>query len=150
MQALKRIAQLVLPVTIGLPCLAVQVFGAEVPASGYVDAQAPALAAVAVAALAQDPPSVASSPAAQSDSFGVAVAIGPEELDSHRGGDALISNMTLTGSVADNIANKVATGSNSINEGSFANASGLPTVIQNSGANVLIQNATILNVRFGN
>ncbi|MCI0150812.1 hypothetical protein KNO81_33635 [Paraburkholderia sediminicola] len=78
------------------------------------------------------------------------MAIGPEELDSHRGGDALISNMTLTGSVADNIANKVATGSNSINEGSFANASGLPTVIQNSGANVLIQNATILNVRFGN
>jgi hypothetical protein len=25
----------------------------------------------------------------------------------------------------------------------------LPTVIQNTGANVLIQNATIVNVRFG-
>jgi hypothetical protein len=33
--------------------------------------------------------------------------------------------------------------------GSFSNASGLPTVIQNTGANVLIQNATIVNVRFG-
>ncbi|CAE6868559.1 hypothetical protein R75461_08437 [Paraburkholderia nemoris] len=149
MQALKRIAQLLLPVTIGLPCLAVHVFGAEAPASG-IDAQAPALAALAVAAPAQAPPSVASSSPAQSDGFGVALAIGSEELDRHRGGDALISNMTLNGSVADNIASKVATGSNSINEGSFANASGLPTVIQNSGANVLIQNATILNVRFGN
>ena len=40
------------------------------------------------------------------------------------------------------------TGSNAINEGSFANASGLSTVVQNTGANVLIQNATILNIQF--
>ena len=73
-----------------------------------------------------------------------------DELDAHRGGDALIGQNDLTGRVASNTANRVETGSNSISQGSFANASGLPTVIQNSGANVLIQNATVLNVRFGN
>ncbi|EKS9798705.1 hypothetical protein QDD76_002125 [Burkholderia cepacia] len=74
----------------------------------------------------------------------------PDQLDEHRGGDALIGQNYLTGAVADNVANRVSTGSNAITDGSFANASGLPTVIQNTGANVLIQNATVLNVRFGN
>jgi len=73
-----------------------------------------------------------------------------EQLDAHRGGDALIGQNYLTGSVSDNIASRVSTGSNAITDGSFANSSGLPTVIQNTGANVLIQNATVLNVRFGN
>ncbi|MEK8043843.1 hypothetical protein AAB986_36255 [Burkholderia contaminans] len=86
--------------------------------------------------------------AAQAASFGVAMT--PDQLDEHRGGDALIGQNYLTGTVADNVANRVSTGSNSITDGSFANASGLPTVIQNTGANVLIQNATVLNVRFGN
>jgi hypothetical protein len=39
------------------------------------------------------------------------------------------------------------TGSNSIAAGSFANMSGLPLVVQNSGANVLIQNAVIINLQ---
>lgn len=82
------------------------------------------------------------------DAFGVAMTA--DELDAHRGGDALIGQNDLTGRVANNTANRVETGSNSISQGSFASASGLPTVIQNSGANVLIQNATVLNVRFGN
>ena len=85
--------------------------------------------------------------AAQDDGFGVAMSA--EQLDEHRGGDALIGQNDLTGTVANNTANRVVTGSNSISQGSFANSSGLPTVIQNSGANVLIQNATVLNVRFG-
>jgi hypothetical protein len=38
------------------------------------------------------------------------------------------------------------TGGNLIDGGSFANSSGFPTVIQNSGNGVLIQNSTILNV----
>jgi len=46
-----------------------------------------------------------------------------------------------------NSARNVTTGDNNISAGSFANMSGLPTVIQNSGANVLIQNATILNLQ---
>jgi hypothetical protein len=36
---------------------------------------------------------------------------------------------------------------NVISGGSFANSSGLPVVIQNSGANVLIQNATVINLQ---
>ncbi|KVO17427.1 hypothetical protein WK11_22845 [Burkholderia ubonensis] len=87
-------------------------------------------------------------PAVHDDSLGVAMT--PDQLDQHRGGDALIGQNYLTGAVSDNVANRVSTGSNSIADGSFANSSGLPTVIQNTGANVLIQNATVLNVRFGN
>jgi hypothetical protein len=83
----------------------------------------------------------------QDDAFGIAMTA--DQLDAHRGGDALIGQNDLTGRVANNTANRVETGSNSISQGSFASASGLPTVIQNSGANVLIQNATVLNVRFG-
>jgi hypothetical protein len=92
--------------------------------------------------------SQATSTSFHDDAFGVAMTA--DELDAHRGGDALIGQNDLTGRVASNTANRVETGSNSISQGSFANASGLPTVIQNSGANVLIQNATVLNVRFGN
>jgi hypothetical protein len=84
----------------------------------------------------------------QQSAFGVAMTA--EQLDARRGGDALVGQNYLTGSVADNSATNVATGSNTISGGSFANSSGLPTVIQNTGANVLIQNATVLNVRFGN
>lgn len=70
-------------------------------------------------------------------------------LDSQRGGtDTVNNNMQLGGTVTDNVANHVVTGSNSIDAGSFANMSGIPTVIQNSGANVLIQNATIINLQF--
>ncbi|WP_371860579.1 hypothetical protein [Pseudoduganella lurida] len=58
------------------------------------------------------------------------------------------SDMKLNGTVGNNAATNVVTGSNVITEGSFANASGLPMVIQNTGANVLIQNATIVNVQF--
>lgn len=90
----------------------------------------------------------AASQDAQQSAFGVAMSA--EQLDEHRGGDALVGQNYLTGSVADNAATNVATGSNTIGGGSFANSSGLPTVIQNTGANVLIQNATVLNVRFGN
>ena len=41
----------------------------------------------------------------------------------------------------------LATGSNVIADGAFSGASGLPMVIQNSGNNVLIQSATIVNVQ---
>ncbi len=73
-----------------------------------------------------------------------------QQLDERRGGDALVGQNFLNGTLSDNVANKVSTGSNTISDGSFASSSGLPTVIQNTGANVLIQNATVLNVRFGN
>ncbi|WP_255755369.1 hypothetical protein [Massilia sp. erpn] len=74
--------------------------------------------------------------------------LGEEQLSQLRGGsDTPWSEMKLSGAVSNNKAVQVLTGSNTITEGSFANASGLPMVIQNSGANVLIQNATIVNVQ---
>ena len=70
------------------------------------------------------------------------------QLDTFRGGfDVVKNDMQLNGSVAGNTAVNVLTGANAIAEGSFAHASGLPMVIQNTGANVSIQNATIVNVQ---
>ena len=69
-------------------------------------------------------------------------------LEEARGGDgAIASDTRLTGTVTGNTASNVATGSNIIQSGSFANASGVPIVIQNTGANVLIQNATVINLQ---
>jgi hypothetical protein len=69
-----------------------------------------------------------------------------EVLSGVRGRAQVRNSMTLDGVTADNSARNVNTGSNRIDSGSFANMSGLPIVVQNSGANVLIQNAVILNV----
>lgn len=69
-------------------------------------------------------------------------------LDSYRGGFDLVKNdMKLLGSVANNSAEHVWSGNNVIADGAFSNASGFPMVVQNSGSNVLIQNATIVNVQ---
>jgi len=70
------------------------------------------------------------------------------QLDAMRGGtDTTISDMRLNGTTANNTATNVQTGTNTITEGSFGNMTGIPVVIQNTGANVLIQNALILNLR---
>jgi len=69
------------------------------------------------------------------------------DLGGLRGGaDTLNNTMRLDGAVTDNTAVNVLSGANAIGSGSFSNASGLATAIQNSGANVLIQNATIINI----
>lgn len=69
-------------------------------------------------------------------------------LGQYRGGSDLVQNdMKLIGTTAGNTATDVTTGSNVIGAGSFSNMSGLPLVIQNSGANVLIQNAVILHLQ---
>ena len=79
-------------------------------------------------------------------------ALDAEDLEGQRGGAQTAAALPMTsiftnGAVTDNRAVDVITGSNSIRDGAFANASGLPIVIQNTGANVLIQNATIVNVQ---
>ncbi|MCA3235827.1 MAG: hypothetical protein INH06_26555, partial [Cupriavidus sp.] len=81
---------------------------------------------------------------------GTAAAAGAtEKLDDVRGGaEVVVNDMRLHGTVGDNAAINTFSGNNIVSEGSFSNAAGLPTVIQNSGNNVLIQNATILNVQF--
>lgn len=74
--------------------------------------------------------------------------IAADELASKRGGtDVHNTDMQLQGYVAENQAINVATGNNSITDGSFAGAAGVPMVVQNTGNNVLIQNATILNIQ---
>ena len=71
------------------------------------------------------------------------------QLEHERGrADTVFNDTKLNGDVANNSAINVQTGSNSIDSGSFANMSGIPVVIQNSGANVLIQNATVINLQF--
>ncbi|MFC5510596.1 hypothetical protein ACFPOU_05615 [Massilia jejuensis] len=62
--------------------------------------------------------------------------------------DTVTNDTKLNGDVANNSAFNVQTGSNTIDAGSFASMSGIPVVIQNSGANVLIQNATVINLQF--
>ena len=64
------------------------------------------------------------------------------------GGTDVSNKMTLNGTVSNNQADDVVTGYNSISAGSFQGASGVPMVIQNTGNNVLIQNAPIINVQF--
>jgi hypothetical protein len=70
----------------------------------------------------------------------------PAEVMSMHRGKAVITTMDVDGSVADNASINNVTGMNVVTSGSFTNASGLSTVIQNSGNNVLIQNATILQL----
>jgi len=77
-------------------------------------------------------------------------AVDADALAALRGGADqrnIANSNQLSGAVGDNSAANLVTGNNSIAGGSFANASGLPMVIQNSGNNVLIQNSTIVNVQ---
>lgn len=93
-------------------------------------------------------PAIVDATVASDAAFGSAV--DPGALSDMRGGEAqLVDNdILVNGRVEDAIADDVLTGSNSVTSGSFANASGISTVIQNTGANVLIQNAMIVNVKF--
>jgi hypothetical protein len=102
----------------------------------------PAAAAPAAPALA--PPGLAERPFSAPPA-----AASADVLDKARGGsDAIASDTRLQGSVSGNAATNVNTGANLIQTGSFANAAGVPVVIQNTGANVLIQNATVINLQF--
>lgn len=72
------------------------------------------------------------------------------QLDAQRGGTdtgpiTINANM-LDAKLFNNAATGNVTGHNTISGGAFAGASGLPTVIQNSGNNVIIQNGTVLNL----
>jgi hypothetical protein len=76
--------------------------------------------------------------------------IAPARLDAQRGGTdtgpVTINTNMLNAKLFDNAAIGNVTGHNTITEGAFAGASGLPTVIQNSGNNVIIQSGTVLNL----
>jgi len=87
---------------------------------------------------------------ADDDSAPLGEPVSTETLAEQRGGDDEFVHNTITvnGTVTDNTANNVVTGANSIADGSFASSSGIMSVVQNTGTNVLIQSATIVNVQF--
>ena len=70
-------------------------------------------------------------------------------LSRQRGGTdpGTLSDMKLNGVVGNNNASNLTTGNNTITDGAFAGVNGVPLVVQNSGNNVLIQSATIINVQ---
>ncbi|ALK97298.1 hypothetical protein AB595_11815 [Massilia sp. WF1] len=78
--------------------------------------------------------------------FGPAADLG--KLEQARGGTDAKTDVKLDGVVTGNSATNVSTGGNVIDSGAFSNMSGIPVVIQNSGANVLIQSSTVINVQF--
>jgi hypothetical protein len=102
-------------------------------------------AALAGPALSDDQPAATTAGAFQR-------ALPDAALAAQRGGAAaeeapeVWNSITINGR-ADNISvNNAITGDNIVGGGSFSGSSGFPTVIQNSGNGVLIQNATIINV----
>jgi hypothetical protein len=113
-----------------------------------------ALSCVASAALAATPPiDVAgrqgtARPATQPPLVaGFGQAVNADTLGRYSGGALVQSNQTLTGTVTGDTASQVTTGSNSLNGNAFQGAAGLPSVVQNSGNNVLIQTGVIVNVQ---
>lgn len=99
-------------------------------------------------ALAHAPPPGPGAAAPSPAGAGLGPAVPVDQLDGARGRSGGIGSDTrLNGAVSGNAASHITTGDNVIQSGSFANASGIPVVIQNSGANVLIQNATVINLQ---
>jgi hypothetical protein len=119
---------------------------------GPIGEQRLAIPAEAAQAIADAAPVVivaAPAQAAPAADFGPAADLG--KLEQYRGGTDTYNttnNTQLNGMVTNNTATNVVTGNNTIDAGSFANMSGIPTVIQNTGANVLIQNSTTVNLQF--
>lgn len=79
-------------------------------------------------------------------------ALSDDMMTQSRGGqyelkiDNIQANSDMYGDVAGNGAYNNTTGDNIIDAGSFSNASGVLNVVQNTGNNVLIQNATVVNL----
>ncbi len=73
-----------------------------------------------------------------------------EELDNARGREGVnittLNNMNVRATLSGNQASNNVNGYNIIDHGSFAQASGITSVIQNSGNNVIIQDSTIVSV----
>lgn len=75
------------------------------------------------------------------------VALPDSELSNYRGGATITNINDLDASLYGNTALDTLTGGNLVTEGALAGMSGVSTLIQNSGNNVLIQNAVILNLQ---
>lgn len=97
---------------------------------------------------------IQAAPCALADDAGISntAAFGPTipdaELAAQRGGHISVTNTNnLNAKLYENTAVSNVTGNNVISDGAFAGISGYATVVQNSGNNVIIQNATILNLQ---
>lgn len=74
-----------------------------------------------------------------------------EDLEQERGLGGIVemtinNDTNLDAELTGNSANNVVTGSNVIDSGSFNDASGVFSVIQNTGNNVIIQESTVITV----
>lgn len=97
------------------------------------------LNAVPAPALADD--------AIKPDMGALGAAITDTDLSANRGGQSFELSASFTdGQLNYNKAYGNITGSNYV-DGSFNQTNGIPTLVQNTGNNVLIQNATVLNVK---
>lgn len=61
--------------------------------------------------------------------------------------DMLMNNMNIKSDLAENVLYSATTGANTLSNGAFSSASGISTVIQNSGNQVVINSALILNLQ---
>ena len=75
-------------------------------------------------------------------------------LESQSGGstsieriEILANSMNLNAEMKENLLFSTATGMNQVSDNAFGNASGISTVVQNSGNQVIINNAFILNLQ---
>ena len=91
-------------------------------------------------------PAVSNPSSVSVDGFGQAISA--SALGHFSGGSSLVQNNdNLSGTVSNDNASQATTGNNLISGGAFSGASGIPSVIQNTGNNVLIQNGVIVNVQ---
>jgi hypothetical protein len=89
-----------------------------------------------------------SGPSASDSDNAFAAAVPDNLLDSQRGMALIPTNTNnLDGALYENTASDLITGYNAVSDGALTNNAGMNTVIQNSGNNVLIQNAVILNIQ---
>lgn len=102
------------------------------------------VAGLAAAIVLHAAPALATEPAG--DAFQQPMSL--QALDRLRGGESVESSSRVNGEVGNNSVEAVVSGDNTIDQRSFAGASGITTVIQNTGANVLIQNGMVVNVQF--
>lgn len=91
-------------------------------------------------------PALAVAVSPQADTFGTPMP--DQELDQYRGAQDMTFNLQDTeAELYNNRALNTISGANALTGQAFSDASGVSTVIQNSGNNVIIQNATIINVK---
>ncbi|MET2854489.1 carbon storage regulator [Vibrio owensii] len=60
--------------------------------------------------------------------------------------DLFYAESDVDGISSDNVATNTVSGNNILSPGAFADSSGISSVIQNTGNNVLIQNSTVVNL----